>query len=631
MTPLGTLALALGTSIAKYLAKELLPKDWQAQIASELIGVGIGWIAKPEPTDQMGKDIGQRVKLVYDRSKAPDNEKQAAAVEVTRTLALARTHPQKLSELNLNSGRLHKTLIESRPEAKTLLSDDGKALYDQMLRVAAEGIVENAEQRPGFMTAMMGRMLEQQQELQEQHEKSSRLLRLASENLDAQSRRTAADQGGETVSLTEYTQRLRSRASRLDLPGIPGTNELQPKLDEIYVPLNRAFAEAVTSTALVHIEDKAGTGKSTLLKALVLHYCDLLLAGQESQVPVLSEARLLDLENGEPIETAILKRLKNHEGLNYQELYSLLQQGKLVLIVDGLDEAGKAKRLALFDAIRNSETIRQPSGNQLIIAGRHLQRAGIQGFKKVGLESLSLAGAYRLIRNWHRYLRTSAIPMRSVENLDALSRYVNDLDATGRELDSMIRIPLYLTYLITLAAHSESSDKVLTLTRSKIGLYRRVIEHAIPYWETHKRAEGEDILGTPTLPTMAAYRTLFAIAFVLQSRPQFVNQLQLFEALIADCHDYLRQVAEETIVSSFNYWVRASVLKIEPLEGSVEFWHYEMQEYCTARYLCANFPSPADMPEELAIVVYQDDWQQVRNLYDAICRRSDSNDDVSQT
>lgn len=618
MTLLGTLALALGTSVAKYLAKELLPQDWQDNIASEVIGAGIGWLARPEPTDQSGNIIGQRVKAVYDLSSVPSNEKQATAFEVTRTLALAKTDRQQLAKLNLNSKRLYAALVENHPHATTQLSYDGEVLYRQMLRVAAEGIIETADQQPGFLPVAIGEMLERSQE---QDKKIDQLIKLLGEDSETLKRNTTADQGREPISLIGYTQRLRFREVRLNLPGIPGTGEIQPSLDEIYIPLDQAFRDAIMSTPLLHIEDKAGAGKSTLLKKLILQDCDQFIAGQGDRIPLLLEARNLDLDSSQPLEIALLRRLSEREGLRFQELYSLFQLGKLVLIIDGLDEAEKLKRHNLIGAIRTSEAIWKSTGNQFIIAGRHLQRAGIQGFRKVGIERLSLAGAYQLIHNWRRYFEASALPMKSVNNLSMLSEHVNDLDATGENLDSMLTVPLYLTYIITIAANSESTKNISHLTRSKIGLYKRLLEQAIPYWETHKGSEGKDILGSPELPILAAYRTLFAIAFVLHSSSIKTNQLHLFEALITNCHDYLSDIAEEKILRSFNFWVNASVLRIASLEGAVEFWHHEMLEYCTARYLCANFPSPDDISDALASIVYQDSWQHVRNLYDAISRR----------
>lgn len=41
MAIIESLLIALGTGVAKYLAKEALPKDWQDQIAAELVSWGV--------------------------------------------------------------------------------------------------------------------------------------------------------------------------------------------------------------------------------------------------------------------------------------------------------------------------------------------------------------------------------------------------------------------------------------------------------------------------------------------------------------------------------------------------------------------------------------------------------------
>jgi hypothetical protein len=46
MPILESLAIALGTGIAKYLAKEILPTELQDQISEELVDLGIGLVTE---------------------------------------------------------------------------------------------------------------------------------------------------------------------------------------------------------------------------------------------------------------------------------------------------------------------------------------------------------------------------------------------------------------------------------------------------------------------------------------------------------------------------------------------------------------------------------------------------------
>ena len=64
MAILESLLVALGTGIAKYLAKELLPQDLQDQIAGELISLGARQLTGRQPADSVEAEIGGRVKTL---------------------------------------------------------------------------------------------------------------------------------------------------------------------------------------------------------------------------------------------------------------------------------------------------------------------------------------------------------------------------------------------------------------------------------------------------------------------------------------------------------------------------------------------------------------------------------------
>ena len=75
MAILESLLVALGTGIAKYLAKELLPQDLQDQIAGELISLGARQLTARQSADPVEAEIGGRVKTLYDRS-SPGRKRQ---------------------------------------------------------------------------------------------------------------------------------------------------------------------------------------------------------------------------------------------------------------------------------------------------------------------------------------------------------------------------------------------------------------------------------------------------------------------------------------------------------------------------------------------------------------------------
>ncbi len=170
------LVITLGTSVAKYLVKELLPTDWQDEIAADFLSKGIEWLTTKRP-DPVGAAIGERVKGFYDRSRLPEHEKESVVHEVARTLATAKTTLPHLAELDLDAEKLRRQLIDARPEVAQELSADADALYKQMLRAAAEGIVATVDKVDGFLRVNLSEILSRQTTQGEQLEEVLALLK----------------------------------------------------------------------------------------------------------------------------------------------------------------------------------------------------------------------------------------------------------------------------------------------------------------------------------------------------------------------------------------------------------------------------------------------------------------------
>ena len=148
-----SLLIALGTGVAKYLAKEALPKDWQDQIAAELVSLGVRQLSARPEEDPVAAAIGKRLKTLYDRSSLAENDKTAVLIEVIRTLGGARTDVQHLVEQDLDPDRLRRELLALRTDATAQFSADETALYEQMLWEASQGMVQVAGRLDGFSTA----------------------------------------------------------------------------------------------------------------------------------------------------------------------------------------------------------------------------------------------------------------------------------------------------------------------------------------------------------------------------------------------------------------------------------------------------------------------------------------------
>ena len=176
MAILESVLIALGTGVAKYLAKEVLPKDWQDQIAAELVSLGVRQLSSRQDEDPVATTIGRRLQTLYERSSLAENNKTSVLLEVIRTLGGAKTDVLHLVEQDLDPDRLWRELVSLRREATALFSDDETALYQHMLREVSQGMVRTADRLDGFHTAQARAQLGHQRALSAQQDQMLTLL-----------------------------------------------------------------------------------------------------------------------------------------------------------------------------------------------------------------------------------------------------------------------------------------------------------------------------------------------------------------------------------------------------------------------------------------------------------------------
>ena len=176
MAIIESLLIALGTGVAKYLAKEVLPKAWQDQIAAELVSWGVRQASARPEDDSVAATIGKRLKTLYDHSTLAENDKTAVLIEVIRTLGGASSDVQHLVERDLNPELLRRELLALRPDATVQFSVDETALYAQMLWEASQGMVQVAGRLEGFGTAQARAQLGNQRTMLDQQDTMLALL-----------------------------------------------------------------------------------------------------------------------------------------------------------------------------------------------------------------------------------------------------------------------------------------------------------------------------------------------------------------------------------------------------------------------------------------------------------------------
>lgn len=436
-----------------------------------------------------------------------------------------------------------------------------------------------------------------------------------------------------TGYIKRYVEQLKYEASALTFPGIPLTPYgISPTLEDIYVPQllydtkSRDGYKAFLNEKRLLIEDNAGLGKSTLLKRVCIELCDRFLAGKQKQVPIKFDAQAIQPGNLQKLEDWLAQTLSDHIEVNHEELKQVFGSQGIFLLVDGLDEASKEQRNNFHKMVQSSELFRAGSRSQILVATRRLTSLGLNSFREpLGISQFSVYEAFRLAKQWEDYFRVTRDESDlGLDSLKWLREKINKYAGKEADASELIKIPLYLTYIIFLAATPGISNKVIDdILDSKILLYKRIIEELIPTWEDSKNRKNILKIGSDQLPWLEVFRILYAIAFFLQENRN-LSRIALMERLqsMAQGQDYLSATTPSMRDLGFQYWLSSSVLNVQENNGQVRFWHREMQEYGAAYYLAQRYGLRGigmknDLREKL---LDDEDWQNVRYLYSAISR-----------
>jgi hypothetical protein len=108
-----------------------------------------------------------------------------------------------------------------------------------------------------------------------------------------------------------------------------------------------------------------GSGKSVLAARMALHLCDLRLEGSGRRVPIFLQARFWT--GDESLERWLARQVTDHHSVSRRLLTEWINSGELLVVLDGLDEAGPSSASLLSEIRRWSD---QRSGNQVIATVR---------------------------------------------------------------------------------------------------------------------------------------------------------------------------------------------------------------------------------------------------------------------
>jgi predicted NACHT family NTPase len=376
-----------------------------------------------------------------------------------------------------------------------------------------------------------------------------------------------------------------SRSKQTPSRYLLNSNSLLPTV----IQESQSFSEVVKQKTRIIVLGKAGSGKSCLLQSIALQYCRL--SEEESKLPIyisLSQMvpSLIAYEQDTDVVTWLCSTLSRH----FTELpdlwqgdfwHWLLQSGKVVFLLDGLDELSRVSREKV------NQIITQLSQNYHEITIVMATRLGTlntfyPNFYPVTISELSNPQIEQFADKWFNNIAPLVSEsLQHSSNSVILCQFTDELfQRKNQRFLDLARTPLILHLLCLSFCERRQFPK------NRARFYEYIIEVFLVQWNYFRCFDREQTL----LVADELVEILSQIAFsgFIEGRVSFDKSsilLSLSNYLIH--HPTLSQVDNIRTISYKvleDFLVRYGLL-IEVAKGIYSFAHCAIQEFFCARYL----------------------------------------------
>ncbi len=284
---------------------------------------------------------------------------------------------------------------------------------------------------------------------------------------------------GQRRKLQHYRRALSNRYRHVQIPFRP-TRPLDMR--DIYVPLNVAGSRhneqidayrAILSYQRIVLVGPPGSGKTMLLRHIALLYAEQRLLGlPDNTVPILIKLHRLNNPDISLIQH-LLDELERNNVPNAQDfLLEALQEGRIVLLLDGLDEVSSSHRPRVCQQIE--ELAHVFNRCRLVITCRDaLYNNEFVDLKACKLDLIELNDQQirRFLHSWERDMRDNNV---SIEHLMQTLRDQSQILALARN-------PLLLTIIAYLY-----TDTSFVLPTSRAEFYRKATDILLDQWHQER-------------------------------------------------------------------------------------------------------------------------------------------------
>ncbi|MFJ6807104.1 NACHT domain-containing protein [Streptomyces anulatus] len=572
--------LRLATTVIGAAAKALLTPRPGAGLVPDPVRP----LPRPAKPDRLAKVLAGRMSDSY--ADLPEHERLAALTSVQDTFAAAdEPDAGRLFALELDPERLRAEL--SAPAAG--LSARAVDLYEDVLGRCCAHLVEQLTAHPSFaaratveQVRATGRTRELVEDVRDRigprpdsadlefEQRYAEFMATANGRVELFGLTLGRSAGGWPLE-TAY---LSLSVSGYEVDGGPGPG--QPVRTSI------GIEQALGEWDRLLLRGPAGSGKSTLVQWLALNAARQTFGGELADwnrcVPFVLRLRAFTALDVLPAPADFLRAagVPLHGSAPAGWADRLLQQGRALVLVDGVDEVPDRLRkrterwlrelIAAYPRARYVVTTRPSAVPETWLSG--------SGFEPHTLLAMSQEDVRAFIEHWHRAARSEC---RSEEERAELDPYENALRravGTRRDLGLLATNPLMCALLCAL-----NRDRRMQLPRARKELYDAALDMLLVRRDTER-----EIIGVEGVDLTREEQTA-----LLQRLAYWLIRNGLVEArqneAVSLISDWMRAMSQVrgTPDQVFAHLLNRSGLLREPAPGSVGFVHRTFQDYLGAK------------------------------------------------
>lgn len=365
--------------------------------------------------------------------------------------------------------------------------------------------------------------------------------------------------------------------------------------------------DAVTKHHKLVLLGKPGAGKTTLLQHLAL---ECIRGNFKAEcIPVVIFLRTFVVQAKECQDFSLigyLERFWRNYNLTKAQIVSLLQQGKILILLDGLDEIPQEYEQIIFQQIQQFSQLYYQ--NSVVITSRLAgQQYRFAGFTYVELADFNRTQVEIFVRRW--FVATAQDPQigrtKAQQFLEQLQ------DKNNQAIRELVSTPILLNLICSVF------QERLSFPDKRARLYQEGLDILLVRWDRSRGIKRDRIYNSLTLPDKIKLLSQIAAVNFEQGNYFFETEqlLQIISDYLVNISDVPRD--QETLRLDSQGILRAIEVQhgllIERARGIYSFSHLTFQEYLTARKIISS-PNSEELNQalqQLASRITNPQWREV--------------------